>query len=85
VRGRQGPGEGRGMNRRNFIRGVPALTLLSGPAKEVAQSLVPEERVLELIEAAEAYPNYTKLMEASAAYRDVAQLLRELLEHRGAK
>jgi len=46
---------------------------------------VPEERVLELIEAAEAYPNYTKLMEASAAYRDVAQLLRELLEHRGAK
>ena len=73
------------MNRRNFIRGVPALTLLSGPAKEVAQSLVPEERVLELIEASEAYPNYTKLLAPGAAYRDVALLLRELLEHRGAK
>jgi hypothetical protein len=49
---------------------------------DVLKELVPEERVLELIEASEAYPGYTKVIDASAAYNDVAMLLHELLERR---
>jgi hypothetical protein len=50
----------------------------------VLGALIPTERVLELIEASEAYPHYTRLIEPGAAYNDVAMLLRELLEHRKA-
>jgi hypothetical protein len=51
----------------------------------VSEKPIPTERVLELIEASEAYPHYTRLIEPGAAYNDVAMLLRELLEHRKAR
>ncbi len=43
---------------------------------------VPESRVLELIEVSEQYPNVKNYLPPGAAYRDVALLLRELLERR---
>lgn len=43
---------------------------------------IDEERILELIEASEAYPTSIKLVAPGPAYRDVALLLRELLERR---
>ena len=45
---------------------------------------IPTWRILELIEASEAYPTYTRLIDAVAAYHDVAVLLRELMERRSA-